>query len=810
MRDGVFAFSTFGDLLKYLRRRAQLTQRELAIAVGYTEGHLSRLEKNERPPDLATVAALFVPALDLEKDPETAAQLIRLAATAHGEQLQAGESLTISRVQKTTEISESAESVPSNLPIQLTTFIGRQTEIAEITALLSRETAARLITLTGPGGIGKTRLALQTSIGLAHLYPDGIWFVDLTPLSTPKLIPQTVASALGLMETRGQPVEKPLITYLRSKKTLILIDNCEHLIHETAQFVEKILHTCADVQILATSRELLNVPGEVNFRVPSLSLPESEDHASQMLAGHEALQLFIERARNVQPSLKDIDLNSAIIVRICRKLEGIPLAIELAAARMNFMSLSQIEAHLNDRFHLLTSGQTTLPRHQSLRATLEWSHDLLSEDEKVLFRRLSMFAGGWTLEAANLVCANPGNDTVDLQSQLVNKSLVVVERQPDAEVRFRILETIREYAREKLHEAGEVTYIREKHFDFFHILAQQMEPKMFGPEKAIWLDRAAADIDNFRAALIWSLEPNPTGALPPLANRAERGIQLVVSLLDFYWCRGYMVEAREWLERLLAVDMPPSRVRAWGFQKAGWLNRASGDIEKARMLLDHALSMSREVGDKYRAGMSLVDLGEAARDHQGDLTRAIEYHSEALSLFQEVGNNQGIGVTSYCLAQTHMQKGDLEIAGQLWQKGLDLSHREGDKSHAAWGLQGLGDVALLKGELAEAMSLHRKGLTYLSEIMDQPRMVLSFEALAQIAAAQGQPQRAAILWGAAEKLLKVLNMPVVEPAGQSFYTSLIPTVRDQLGDEAFEAAWAKGRGLTLAQAIEYALALSDK
>ena len=362
---GTSSFSTFGDLLKYLRRRAQLTQQELAIAVGYTEGHISRLEKNQRLPDLATVAALFIPALMLEEDSEAGAHLMQLAASAHGEDL-IGKSLTLSHTRETREVNEGKESIPSKLPIQLTTFIGRQMEIRELTERLSGNDRSRLVTLTGPGGMGKTRLALQTTMGLLHLFPDGIWFVDLAPLSSPELIPQTVAAALSISESGNQSIEKGLLENLRSKHLLIMMDNCEHLIHAAAEFAETLLRTCAHVQILATSREALNVPGEVNFRVPPLSTPET---VSDDVRKHEAVQLFIERATNVEPAFTVTAANTPLIARICRQLDGMPLAIELAAARTRLLSLSQIEARLNDRLHLLSGGQTRLTRHQTLRAS---------------------------------------------------------------------------------------------------------------------------------------------------------------------------------------------------------------------------------------------------------------------------------------------------------------------------------------------------------------------------------------------------------------------------------------------------------
>jgi predicted ATPase/transcriptional regulator with XRE-family HTH domain len=816
------SFQTFGDFLKYLRARARLTQRELSIAVGYSEAQISRLEQNHRPPELASLLAQFIPALYIEDEPETITRLMELAAQARGESLPSSGQITFSRsVQR--EITETIEvlepSQKHNLPVQLTSFIGREDEIAEVKRLLrqargvqegiKRSLIPRLVTLTGAGGSGKTRLALQVAVELFDAFPDGVWFVDFAPLNDPALLVQTVGNVLNVRQSQHQSLEIALNHYVRDKTLLLILDNCEHLIESCAQLAETILGAGPMVSILATSRETLNIPGEYIYPVPLLSTPHPDNMPpSEALPRYEAVRLFIERASAALPSFALTDGNAPAVVQICHHLDGIPLALELAAARVKLMQVEEIAARLEDRFRLLSGGsRTALPRHQTLHGLIDWSYDLLSEKEGALLRQLAVFSGSCTLEAAEAIYKDEA--TLDLLSQLVNKSLILVEQQPGIETRYRLLETIREYAREKLVEAGEVVRARERHFDFFCTLAQRIGTEVFGPEKAIWLDRVEADLDNFRAALICSLEADPAGALPPLADRAERAILLVVSLLDFYWCRGYMVEAREWLDRLLAVDMPPSRIRAWGFQKAGWFNRASGDFEKASMLLDQALSMSREIGDKYRAGMSLADLGMVARDHQDDSARAIDYFSEALSLFQAVGDNQGIGCSFYYLAQVKMLNGKLDKARQLWQEGLDLFRREGDKSHIAWGLQGIGDVAFLDGELGQATEIYRESLKYLSEVMDQPAIAFLFEALAQVAAAEKRSERASILWGASDKLRQTLEM-LLEPAFQRFYRTLIPTVRTQLGEQAFEAAWAKGRGMTLAQAIEYALASSDQ
>jgi predicted ATPase/DNA-binding XRE family transcriptional regulator len=797
---GISAFSTFGDLLKYLRRRAQLTQRELAIAVGYTEGHVSRLEKNQRPPDLATVAALFVPALGLDEEPETAAHLMRLAAGAHGDQLHVGENLTISRAQETTEISESAESIPSNLPIQLTTFIGRQAEIAEIIALFSRANSVRLVTLTGPGGIGKTRLALQTAIGLAHLYPDGIWFVDLTSLSTPELIPQTVASALSVSETRDQSIEQTLIAYLRSKQTLIVIDNCEHLIHAAARLAEKILRLCARVQILATSRELLNVPGEVNFRVPPLSLPENQDRTSQTVMGHEAVQLFIERARNVQPALAVTDSNADMIAHICRQLDGMPLAIELAAARVSLLSLSQIEARLQDRFQLLTGGSTTLPRHQTLRATIEWSHDLLSEAEEILFRRLSVFAGGWMLESANFVCADGMNDVLELLAQLVNKSWVVAERQPDSEVRYAMLETIRDYAREQLRAAGELEGLRARHFDYFLTMAQLGEPRLFAAESSI--DWAEAEIDNLRAALAWTLDRESAG-VSSLMERTGRGLELMTHVWPLWLSRGYLSEGSEWMKQLLAAHTASTPARARALLLAGDFARYRGDYAGQAVFIRESLALARKLGDKKQIAWALMEMGLVERDFR-HYPEAIPLLTESLAMFQGLHENLWVCRTSFLLAEIYISNENLEAAKPLWEQGLKLCREENDKWQIAWGLEGLGHVERLEGRLERARQFYTESLNLKAGVMDKSGTIYSLEAFAQLAAAQKQFKRAAVLWGAAEQLRQTLNLLLV-PSREQLYTSLISDARAQLGEEIFREAWAEGRAMKMQKAIDYAL-----
>jgi len=808
------SFQSFGDLLKYLRTRARLTQRELSIAVGYSEAQISRLEQNLRPPDLAALTALFIPALYLEDEPVIVARLIELAAQARGEKLPRSGVITFSRSirQETKETVRTVEEgMPGNLPWQLTSFLGRESEIAEVRNLLDLSSEGvrknRLITLTGSGGAGKTRLALEVARQSAQAYQDGVWFIELASISNPNHVPQAVISDLGLPEPRDDSPTGSLLKYLRTKRILLILDNCEQIISGTAPLTEEILHACPYVQIIATSREILNTPGEVRFRVPSLSLPDGESISSDIVSQSESVRLFVERAQAVLPSFALKEDNLSNILQICRRLDGMPLAIELAAARTATLSIQQIATRLETGFRLLSGGRTTLPRHQTLEATIEWSYDLLSKAERVLLGRLSIFSGGWTLESAEAVVSDSAlvtTETVlDLLSKLVNKSLVIVEWQAGAEARHRMLQTIHMFAREKLRARNELEQLRAGHFDYFFRMVKQGEENLFAAESSV--DWAEREIDNLRLALAWALDPDPGGASSQ--ERTGRALELMLHVWPLWLSRGYSVEGNEWLNQLLSVHTASTSARARALLLMGDLAGFRRDYIGQTEFVQEALALARKLGDRKLIASSLMEMGLVERDHRYPV--AVQFLTESLAMFQELNENLWVCRTSFLIAQTHTANGNLEAAKPLWGQGLALCRAENDKWQIAWGLEGLGDVERLEEHLEQAKELYSESLKLRVAVMDKAGIAYALEAFAQLAAAQEEFKRAAVLCGAAEQLLQTLNL-LLDPSRQEFHTSLIATAHTQLGEETFTEARDRGRTMKMQQAINYALASSNE
>jgi len=535
-----------------------------------------------------------------------------------------------------------ASLTPNNLPYEITSFIGREQESIECARLLGER---RIITLTGVGGIGKTRLALRLAKSLLDRYPEGVWFVDLSPISDPLLVVQGVATALGVRERPGMALMDTLTRHVSDKRILIVLDNCEHLIAACAEMVERLLAAGANLRLIVTSREGLGISGEQSVVVRSLSLP-SAGMAPELKAIEttEAGRLFADRARMVQPAFEIDASNAPAIAEICRRLDGIPLAIELAAARVRVLSPEQIRARLDDRFRLLTGGsKTALPRHQTLHATIQWSYDQLRLEEQRAFRLLSVFAGGWTLDAATQVLGGDMDafEALDALARLVDKSLVLMERDGKAEPRYRMLETVRQYALDCLNESGEGEAVRTRHLRFYVSLAKEAEPQLSGAEQVKWLSRLEQEHENLRAALRWSLSG---------VGKVEAGAQLACAVFQFWQIRGYWLEGRSWLMEMLKREGLEDQMRGQLLTWAAFIARRQGNYAEAVAQDEEALVILREIGDKQGTADALNNLGIVAR-MQGDYAVAQVRYEESLAIKREIGDKRGVPVQpelEYC------------------------------------------------------------------------------------------------------------------------------------------------------------------
>jgi predicted ATPase/DNA-binding CsgD family transcriptional regulator len=688
---------------------------------------------------------------------------------------------------------------PNNLPIRLSSFVGREKELAELRRLLEGN---RLLTLTGAGGCGKTSLALAVAGELTEAFGDGVWLVDLAPLADPSLVPQAVASALGVREQPGRPLAETLSDHLAPKAVLLVLDNCEHLIGACAELSESLLSSCPGLWVLATSREALGLAGEVAWPVPSLSLPDIRRLADvRGLARHGAARLFVERAEAVRSTFALTEQNAPSVAKICYRLDGIPLAIELAAARTKVLAVEEISERLDDRFGLLASGnRTALPRHRTLRATMDWSHGLLSERERILFRRLSAFAGGFTLEAAESVCAGEdlGRDEVlDLLTHLVDKSLVVVWEGGDG-TRYRLLESVRQYGRERLDESEDE--VERRHAGFFVGLAEEAEAQLSGSDQARWLTRLQTEHGNLRKALSWLLGEG---------GDAELGVRLAAALWPFWFARGYLSEGRRWLEdAILRSSSEPGAAlaRARALNGAGSLATFQEEYDAAKALIEEGLVLNRELGDKEGVASSLSNLLGVAMLGQRDDIPVADVLQEAMRLRPELKNRRTVGNLLILEGRVALARGDLERAVALGEQSIAMYRGARDDYGIVMGLLHVAFVTLARGEYEKTSMLLREGLQRSQGLDHKVFIQYGVTGLAGVAASLGRPARAARLWGAADGLSERYGGHVVrEGRAVIDYEGRLAAARSQLDEAAWTAAWAEGRAMGPEQAVGYAL-----
>ena len=690
----------------------------------------------------------------------------------------------------------SLEATPNNLPLQLTSFIGREREVAEVRKLLQKN---RLVTLLGVGGIGKTRLSLQAAADIQDDYPDGVWFVELAPLTSPRLVDQAVAIVLGVKEEAGHSVSEALTRYVSDKTLLLVLDNCEHLIDASAALARQLLQAGPGTKILASSRERLRIAGETDYTVPALALPNPDEPATPAsVAQFAAASLFSDRATAAQPSFRVNDRNAVAVADICRRLDGIPLAIELAAARVPTLTVETIAARLGDRFRLLAGGdRTAQPRQQTLRALIDWSYDLLTEEERALFRRLAVFAGSWTIEAAESVGAGGDldpRDVLGILSRLVEKSLVTMDAEGG---RYRLLESVRQYAQERLSESGEEPGTRSRHLAFFLTLAEKASAELVGSEQGAWLARLDLEGENLLAAHEWCDQAE---------GGAELGLRFVHAVKLYMVYRGLLAlllrAAVDALARPGAARRTPARCRA--LHAAGQVTFYMGRYGAAQEFLEESLAIAREIGDRGRETMVLEDLGSAATG-QGDLVTARGYLEQALGLAEQQGNKRALGSAYTALAQLFRVEGDLDAAEPLYEKHLVLAREMDDRDSIAIAFLNLAIVAIGRGAADRACAMLRDAVVIAGEIGSKHAGQSVIEIAAGLGVLLGEWGRAALFFGAAEAQITRTGLKR-DPADEAFLRPLVAKAREAMDAAAFDAAVNSGSMLGYDEAIAEARA----
>lgn len=685
--------------------------------------------------------------------------------------------------------------VPHNIPPPVTSFVGRENDRARLTELMAK---SRLLTLTGAGGSGKTRLALEVAGERASTYSDGAWLVELAAISDPVRVVQAAATALNIREQPGAPLLHTLVDSLRHKSMLLVLDNCEHLLAASGELAAALLRGCPSLRLLATSRERLGIAGEQMYRVPSLSLPNlSVDMTAESIHESESVRLFEARACLIRSDFRVSQHNAANVARVCHRLDGIPLAIELAAARVRSLSVEELQHRLDDRFHLLTGGdRSAMPRQQTLRALIDWSYDLLSEPEKRLLQRLSVFAGGWSLQAAEAVVGGR-EEVLDLLTSLVDKSMVQCEERGDA-IRYRLLETMRQYAQDRQVEYVTNNEVRNRHSDFYLTLAELAEPQLQGVHQAEWLRRLEEEHENLRAALDWSIngredvsgknyqetegESTPTYHHQPAPSRFCMALQL------FWQMRGHLTEGRAWCDRTLQMPacQERTRERARVVNGAGTLARMQCDFVAARRHVEESLDIRRQIGDCSGIASSLIGLGNVAislgdnasalthyqesldicletgdrsnaassyiglgivASSQGDYPAARAYYEDSLTIMRRIGAPSGIARTLSNVGNAAFDQGDHVSARNYYQESLSIEEEIGNRSGIAHALGNLGNVAWSQGDHDAASAYYQRSLTIKKEIGDRNGIANTLNNLGTVAQEQGDCTSAQAYFG---------------------------------------------------------------
>lgn len=808
-------FTRFGDLLRFLRRRLRLSQRDLAIAVGYSESHLSRIEAGERPLDRTSLLALFVPALSLQDEPETVERLLELIV----------DRATIQPA--TLHVSAPTAADQGRLPAPLTSFIGRDEEMTAICALLV-DRRIRLLTLTGPVGVGKTRLALAVGKRLLTAYQHGVYLIELAPVRDHRLVPAVIGRGLGVHEVRQQPMEQTVSAFLAPRETLLIVDNLEHLLPASA-FLTALLTACPGVQILVTSRARLHVYGEYEYVVPPL--PVSEPGDMPAAADSPAVRLFCERARATQTAFHLTPSLTPTIADICRRLDGLPLAIELVAARIRLFAPQELLQQLERRLPLLSQIAADTSERQELDRAVGWSYGLLTPTQQALFARLSVFSGSFSLAAAEAVYGDsgPGSNPVPEQATpslahdiavLMDQSLLArqiradtashsgacclqcptrrLREQLEAEPRFSMLSIIREFARNRLVTSSELPRIEQRYAAYFATWAEEAATHLYGPAQDIWMARLEQETDNLRSALGWLIE----------CGLLETAARLACALGVFWQRHGHYSEGRGWLEQLIAQTAHrtlPDGLHAQMLQTAAMLAYRQGNWQTARHELGECLVLYQSAADDRGVARAFFDLGWIALD-RAEWHEAIRLNQESLALARETGDETAVYRALTNLGWARLCLGSRDSAGALFQEAYALAGQLGHTRGVAVSLVNLSWIAFDSGAYEEAHRMACQSLRLCHALGEREVLAEGLDLVAAVAVTRGEVRRASVIAGAAETLWEALHV-IRPPTLHAIlsYARSINALQRRLMEAEPAAAWSQGRTMSLDAIVTFVL-----